>query len=142
MEEKTLLKIALVCSIVGVFIIFIFADRLEPSLVNISSISQSLIDKDVKIRGTVSSFRITSSVLMLDVRDETGSIKVVAFDKEDFEADKGQAVEIMGKVKGYQGSLEIEAKNILLLWGASFLYTLLYSLVLDEKHSYKGRFEV
>lgn len=115
MEEKTLLKIALICSIVGVFIIFIFAGKLEPSLINISSISQSFIDKDVKIRGTVSSFRITSSVLMLDVRDETGVIKVVAFDKEDFEADKDQAVEVIGKVKEYQGVLEIEAKNILFL---------------------------
>lgn len=115
MEEKTLLKIALICSIVGVFIIFIFADRLEPSLINISGISQSLIDKDVKIRGTVNSFRITSSVLMLDVRDETGTIKVVAFDKEDFEADKSQVIEVTGTVKEYQGVLEIEAKNILFL---------------------------
>ncbi len=115
MEEKTLLKIALVCSIVGVFIIFIFADRLEPSLINISGISQSLIDKDVKIQGVVSSFRITSSVLMLDVRDETGTIKVVAFDKEDFEADKSQVIEVIGTVKKYNGVLEIEAKNILLL---------------------------
>lgn len=115
MEEKTLLKIALACSIVGIFIIFIFADKLEPSLVNISGISQSFIDKNVKIRGTVSSFRITSSVLMLDMRDETGTIKVVAFDKEDFEADKGQAVEVIGKVKEYQGVLEIEAKSILFL---------------------------
>lgn len=115
MEEKTLLKIALICSIVGVFIIFIFADRLEPSLVSISGISQSFVDKDVKIQGTVSSFRVTSSVLMLDVRDETGSIKVVAFDKEDFKADKNQAVEIIGKVKEYNNVLEIEAKNIIFL---------------------------
>jgi len=95
--------------------IFIFADKLEPSLINISGISQSFVDKNVKIHGTVSSFRITSSVLMLDVRDETGTIKVVAFDKEDFEADKDQAVEVIGKVKEYQGALEIEAKNILFL---------------------------
>lgn len=115
MDEKTLLKIALICSIVGVFIIFIFADRLEPSLISISSISHSLVDKDVKIRGTISSFKMTPSVLMLDIKDETGVIKVVAFDKEDFKADEGQLVEVLGRVKEYKGVLEIESKKILLL---------------------------
>jgi len=115
MEEKTLLKIALICSIVGIFIIFIFANKLEPSLTSISSISNSLVDKDVKIQGTVSSFKITSSVLMLDLHDDTGTIKVVAFDKEDFEASKDQEVEVIGKVKEYNSILEIEAKKIIFL---------------------------
>lgn len=115
MDEKTLLKAALVCSIVGIFIIFIFADKLEPSLVNISDVSESFIDQDVKIRGTIVSSRITSSVLMFDIKDETGAIKVVAFDKEDFESGESQIVEVLGKVTEYKGVLEIEAKKIVFL---------------------------
>lgn len=115
MDEKTLLKIALTCSIVGIFIVFIFADKLEPSLVNISDVSESFIDQDVKIRGTIVSSRITPSVLMFDVKDETGTIKVVAFDKEDFESGEGQLVEVLGNVKEYKGVLEIEAKKVIFL---------------------------
>ncbi len=115
MDEKTLLKVALVCSIVGVFIIFIFANRLEPSLVNISGISKSFAEQDVKVRGTVVSSKITSSVLMFDLQDETGKIKVVAFDKDDFKAGNDQRIEVLGRVKEYKGVLEIEAKKITFL---------------------------
>lgn len=115
MEEKTLLKIALVCSIFGILIVFIFADKLEPPLVNISDISKSYIDRDVKIHGNIISSKVTSSVIILDVKDDTGIIKVVAFDKEEFEADKNQEAEIFGSVKDYNGVLEIESKKIIFL---------------------------
>lgn len=105
MDEKTLLKISLICSVIGIFIIFIFADKLEPSLVKISDISKSFADQDVKVRGTVVSSRVTSSVLMLDIKDETGTIKVVAFNKEDFNTGNGQPVEVLGKVTEYKGVL-------------------------------------
>lgn len=115
MEEKTLLKIALICSIIGILIIFIFADRLEPSLINISDISKSFIDQEVKIQGVIISSRVTSSTVMLDVKDDTGIIKIILFDDESFDADKGQIVKVLGSVKEYNGVLEIESKKILLL---------------------------
>lgn len=111
MNEKNLLKVALTCSIIGVFIIFIFADRLEPSLMGIAEVSESLLDQSVKIQGEIVSVRVTSSVSMFDVKDGSGSIKVVAFD-EGSGFSKGQLVEVLGVVKEYKGILEIEAKKI------------------------------
>ena len=112
MDERNLLKVALICSIIGVFIIFIFADRLEPSLMNISDISDSMIDQSVKIQGEIVAVRNTPSVSILDVEDDGGSIKVVAFDDENSGLSKGQFVEVFGDIQDYEGLLEIEAKKI------------------------------
>lgn len=111
MDEKNLLKVALICSIIGVFVIFIFADKLDPSLISISDISSSFIDQSVKFEGKVTSVINNPSVSILDVKDDNGSIKVVAFDN-DFELREGQVVEIFGKVTEYKGVLEVEAKKI------------------------------
>jgi len=120
MEEKNLLKVALICSIIGIFIIFIFANRLEPSLVNISDVSASLLDQSVKIQGAVDSIRITPSVIILSVKDDSGSIKVVAFSQDNSELVKGQLVEILGDVTEYKGILEIEAKKVSFSGNSSF----------------------
>ena len=114
MNDRTLLKISLACSVVGIFIVLIFADKLEPPLMDITNISNSLVDQDVKIRGTVSSSRMASSAIMLEVQDETGKIKVVVFDT-DLNVDKGQMVEILGKVQEYKGILELESEKIIFI---------------------------
>lgn len=112
MDEKNLLKVALICSIIGIFIIFIFADNLEPSLINISEISSSLIDQSVTVQGKIVSIKSSPSILIFDVKDDTGSIKVVAFDEKNSDLNKDQLVEILGIVKEYKGFLEIEARKI------------------------------
>ena len=113
MHENNLLKVALMCSIVGIFVIFIFADRLEPSLISISDVSDSFIDQSVKIRGKIDSIKDGSSILILNVKDDTGSIKVVMFDGEGFELKKGEMVEVLGEVKEYRGGFEVEAKRVI-----------------------------
>lgn len=112
MNEKTLLKFALVCSIIGIFIIFIFADRLEPSLVKISEISESSIDKSIRVQGEIESIKSTPTALMLGIKDGNSSIKVVAFNDKNLAFNKGQPVEVFGIVTEYKGVLEIEAKSI------------------------------
>lgn len=115
MEEKTLLKVALICSVIGIFIILIFADRLELSPMGISGISESLVDQSVKIQGKISAVRNTPSVLTLDIKDDSGSIKVVVFNDQDSELSEGDLVEVTGKVKEYKGSIEIEANKVVMI---------------------------
>ena len=112
MNEKNLLKVALICSVIGIFIIFIFADRLEPSIIKISDISDSMIDQSVKIQGKIVSLRNSPSVSILDIDDGSGSIKVVAFDDEYSSLANGYSIEVFGEIKDYKGTLEIEAKRI------------------------------
>lgn len=115
MNENSLLKIALICSIVGVFIVLVFAEKLEPPLVRIIEISEDFMDQDVMIQGEVVSVKITPSTSIFDVKDESGSVKVVTFDKG-YDIGKGQAVEVTGTVKEYKGVLEIEAKRVVFIY--------------------------
>ena len=112
MDEKNLLKVALICGLIGIFIILILSNNLEPSSTKISDISSSFVDQTVKIQGELSSIKITSSVVMLDIKDDTGVIKVVSFDQDILDLNKGETVEIIGDVTEYKGVLEIEAKSI------------------------------
>ena len=105
-----------ICSVICIFIVFIFADRLEPPMIDISNISSSFIDKSVKVQGKIIAIKKTPSVLILDIQDDTGSIKVIGFNDEESELNKGQLVEIFGNVMEYKGLLEIEAKKINLKW--------------------------
>ena len=112
MDEKNLLKVALICSIIGIFIIFILSDKLEPSLIRIADVSEDIIEQSVKIQGKIVSLRNTPSVLIFDVKDDSGSIKVVAFNDGNSQLNNGQRVKILGDVTEYKGMLEIEAKKI------------------------------
>jgi len=115
MDEKNLLKVALGCSIIGILIIFIFADKLEPSVIKISDISDSMIEKSVKIQGEITSIRNNPEVLILDIKDDSGSIKVIGFSDGNVKLSKGNFVEVFGDVTDYKGLLEIDAKKIISL---------------------------
>ena len=113
MDEKNLLKVALICSIIGIIITFVFADKLEPAIMKISDVSSSLIEKNVKVQGTITSIKDSSGVLILDISDDSGSVKVVGFDSKGVILDKGDMIEVSGQVTEYKGSLEIDAKKII-----------------------------
>ena len=111
MEEKTLLKVALFCSLVGILILIIISEKITILSHTINSIDKSLIDKEVKINGEITAIKETPGLLILTVQDSTGKITVIIFDKE-ITINKGDYVEIQGTVIEYKNILEIDAKII------------------------------
>ncbi len=111
MKEKTLLKMALICSIVGIFALFLFAEKLEPKLIQISEISYLSIDKNIKIQGEIIKFKKTKSTNILQIKDQSGSINVILFENLN-NLEKGKTIEIIGKVSEYKDELQIEAKKV------------------------------
>jgi DNA/RNA endonuclease YhcR with UshA esterase domain len=66
----------------------------------------------VKIRGVVSNVIDAESVAILEVT-QPQEITVVMFkDGESIELDKGNEIEVIGRVDEYQGELEIIAERI------------------------------
>ncbi|MBM3200560.1 hypothetical protein FJZ53_06485 [Candidatus Woesearchaeota archaeon] len=112
MDDKTLLKISVICSLIGILIIFIFAEKLEPPTVAISDVNEGLVEKDVKLRGEIYSIRNLKQGVSFRLKDETGFIDVIIFNDESFDVNKGESVEVQGVVKTYNGGLEIEAKEV------------------------------
>jgi len=107
-----LFKISLSCSLVGIFIVLLLAETLDASIIEIKDINQRLLERNVKIVGTINSVYEGNDILIMDVEDDTGKIKVVVFEKGEFNLSKGDAVEVKGKVVEYEGELEINANSV------------------------------
>ncbi len=108
-KEKTLIKIALVCSIFGIIILFALTNLFSiiPSK-NISEISidiaQScnlLDESSVKLTGIVTkiSKTKTNSTLFITL-ESTNSFNLVAFKPNSFDLNKGDFIEVRGKISG------------------------------------------
>ena len=113
MKDSVLFKIALITSLSGIILLLFISEKVEIPLMEISSITQENIDRDVKIRGTISSFRETPGLLILNISDNTGSITVIAFKEDAIIIEKDTEAIIEGKVSKYKNQLEINAKKII-----------------------------
>jgi RecJ-like exonuclease len=110
MEEKTLLKIALVTSLVGLLILFLISDSLEIKETNIEKITFENKDEYVKVRGTVNNIIDTEKVTIITIV-QPHEIKIIIFKDENntMPIDSGNEIEAIGKVEEYDGALEIIA---------------------------------
>lgn len=107
---KTLLKLSLVCSMIGLFLIIFLANHLEPNLINISEIDEKNLEEIVKVQGYIEYIKEYESLTVFSLKDKTGKIDVVFYD--DFPFHKNDKIEIIGKVIEYKGKIEIEANKI------------------------------
>ena len=113
MDEKTLLKIALIGSLIGILLIMFVEEKLGVQDAVISSLSKDSVDQEITLKGKVSSLRNTPSVVLFDLADKSGKIKVVAFkDGKNVSLKLNDVVEVSGTVKEFKSSLELEAKTI------------------------------
>ena len=112
MEEPTLFKVSLICSLIGTLAIIFISENLEPQIFKISAIDLSKIDQEVKIIGNVSSIRQTKGLTILSVKDSSGVIPVVVFKQGDENFQKGSKVEIAGKISEFNNQPQITAKTV------------------------------
>ncbi len=112
MQEKTLFKLSLICSLIGIFIILIINESYNLSYSNISLIDNSSIGKPVKVQGFIYSISNSPGILIMNIQDKTSNITVIAFKEEDINLQKNDLIEVSGIVKEYNNKLEIEAKEI------------------------------
>ncbi|MBW2976576.1 exodeoxyribonuclease VII large subunit [Candidatus Woesearchaeota archaeon] len=113
MKEKTLLKIALICSLSGLLILFLISNNLEIKEKNIEKITLDNKDEFVKLTGTVSNIIDTEKVAIIEIV-QPQKITVVMFKNENITVpiQKGSEVEVIGKVDEYEGQLEIIAERV------------------------------
>ena len=110
MKENTLLKIALICSLVGLAVLYFISSKIEikdyrPNLLNKN------IGEDVKLQGTVTKVTGKNDVVFIEV-SQKNTINVVAFTKDNFQLKYGDNIEVIGKVQEYNGKNEIIAQKI------------------------------
>jgi len=113
MKEKTLLKIALITSIIGLSLLYFISENIEIKEKNIEKITIDNIDEFVKIEGIVNNLIDTEKVTIIKIT-QPQEITVVLFKNENktIPIQQGDRVEIIGKVDEYEGKLEVIADRL------------------------------
>ena len=108
MKEKTLLKTALITSLLGLLILYLISSNIEIKEKNIEKITLDNKDEFVKLRGIVNKVIDTEKVTIMEIT-QPQQITVVLFkdDNSSMPIRQGNEIEIFGKVDEYEGKLEI-----------------------------------
>jgi len=105
MNDKTLLKLAIMCSVIGILGLFVLSETTGTETVKIAEIDSSFVDKTIQVNGLVTEVKLSQDLTILEVEDETGKIKALAF--EHLQVSKGSKVNIEGTIQEYENEIEI-----------------------------------
>ncbi|MFC1754414.1 OB-fold nucleic acid binding domain-containing protein [Thermoproteota archaeon] len=111
MDEKFLLRTALVCSILGVIVLYVISGRMEIEETTINKITNGQSEGEVIVSGKVSRITDKENFMFIELeKDEMISVFVM---KNDYIGlNKGDFVEVRGEVKEYEGKKEIVAEEL------------------------------
>ena len=109
MEEKTLFKIAIITSFIGLILMIVIAERIDVNDMKIKDVDKDLLGKNVRINGIIKNEKNLKEINLLNVSDDSGSITVVLSKGNGYDLKNGDNVKVTGFVKEYAGKLEIEA---------------------------------
>jgi aspartyl/asparaginyl-tRNA synthetase len=113
-QERTILKIAGIISLIGLIMLSIIVNK-PSSKDTMPIITLQDIDKgaQVTILGKITAIKDTPTILIIEVQDNTGMIKVIA-NKKGIEKtiEKETIIKVQGTLKEYKGNKEIEATTI------------------------------
>ena len=103
MEDSSLLRIALLVSVSGMFLMWYAANLVEPEVVLLAEVDEGLLGTVVVVEGTVSEVEHFGENTLVSF--EGAGVKAFAF--FNLSAEIGKNITIKGEVKEYQGMLEI-----------------------------------
>lgn len=112
MNEKRLLKVCLITSVLGIFLLLAVAEFSQPKYYQINGITEKQIDTQIKIEGTITKSKDLPGLFLLDLKDNTSKMIVVAFKDFQINLTKGENISVTGKVAEYNNVLEIIADEI------------------------------
>ncbi|MDP3728110.1 MAG: OB-fold nucleic acid binding domain-containing protein [bacterium] len=114
MQEKTLIKLSLVTSVVGVIALFIISFFVKYDLIAITDINEDFVGKTIRIEGQIISLRQMENTYIFELQDETGVIPVIAYTEEQINLEKNSFVEVTGIISMYTCKLELKAEKVIL----------------------------
>ena len=113
MKEKTLFKIALICSIVGLCVLFFISSSIKIGEIDVGKITDSDVGKEVRVIGIVNRVSDTEKVMFLEVgQEKVEDISVVLFKEEAINLKEGDYVELLGELDEYDGEYSIIANAV------------------------------
>ena len=113
MEEKTILRISLVIAMIGIILLLFITETIEIKSYKIKDLTKKDIDKDVKIKGTITRVTETPGLFIFNIQDETGELTALLFKDEGINITENMQVEIQGTIQEYKDDIEIIVDQII-----------------------------
>ena len=111
MKETTLLKIALICSLVGLAILYFFSTKIEIKDYNPNKLNKD-IGEDVKLKGIITKLTDKGNVVFIEINQQSPITVVLFTDEDNLKLKSGDDVEVIGRVQEYNRKNEIIAQTI------------------------------
>lgn len=113
LQKINFLKLSLIISLIGIFLLLLLSNVLEPKLIDIKDINSGFLDKEVKVQGFIFDTRIYSSNFqVISIKDDTGKIDVTI--NRPIDKLKNKNITVIGTITEYEKDLQIQADKILL----------------------------
>ena len=109
MNEKTLLKIAIISALTGIFILYLISDNVVLNESSISQIEGEEIGRYVKIKGIVDDVYNGEKLSIITVT-QPESMKILLF--ENVSVVVGDYIEVIGEIDEYNGEREVIGERI------------------------------
>lgn len=111
MKENTILKIALICSLIGLIVLYFVSAKIE-----LKDYKPNFLDKDVgddvKLNGIVTKISDRGDVVFIEVSQQAPVTVVLFTDDDNIRLKSGDNIEVIGEVQQYNGKKEIIAEMI------------------------------
>tara|TARA_Y100000310_G_C20638248_1_gene792413 strand:- start:307 stop:651 length:345 start_codon:yes stop_codon:yes gene_type:complete len=111
MQEKTLLKLALVVSLGGILLLYFLSSGID--LEAVPGIEEVEENTEVKVVGKLGKVKELDNVAFLEIwREKIMKTTVVLFKDSNISLKKGDYVEITGTVEDYEGKKEVIGNKV------------------------------
>jgi DNA/RNA endonuclease YhcR with UshA esterase domain len=108
MQENTLLKIALLCSIIGLIALFIISKNLTLDSPNL--ITKDGLDQTIKVTGTINRITNYEKNTIIEIT-RTEKLDIVLFENN-INLKSGEKITATGQLKQYKNTFELLADEI------------------------------
>ncbi len=110
MKEEDLLKIALVVSLGGLFLLAIFSAKIAAEEKSIEEINDFKESKTIRVNGIVASVKTNNESSVVEI-EQSVYVKAVVFDPVNG-LKKGDKISVEGKIDEYKGNKQILVEKI------------------------------
>ncbi|MBI2652303.1 hypothetical protein HYX00_02450 [Candidatus Woesearchaeota archaeon] len=111
MKETTLLKIALICSLIGLITLYFISTRIDIKDYNPNKLNKD-IGEDVNLKGVITKITDKGNVIFIEVNQQNPITVVLFSDDDNLKLKSGDDVEVIGRVQEYNRKNEIIAQKI------------------------------
>ena len=114
MKEQTLLRWALISTIIGLVVLFFISLNSKVDEIPLAKLEDIEFGRDVKIVGAISRVNSLGKISFVEIVHPK-SVDVVVFTEENMVLRIGDFVEIVGELREFRGEQEIIADKVSLL---------------------------